>query len=170
MWKIQVQSLGQEDPLEKEMATHSSILAWRIPWTAVRQASLSLTISQSLPKFMSIESMMPSNHFILCYPLLLLPSILLSIRVFSNESDVRIKWPKYWSFIFSIHPSKEFSGLISFKIEHHSLKASILWCSASFIFQLSQPYVATGNTIALTIWTFVNKMSRFVLFSTFGSS
>ena len=123
---------------------------------------------------MSIESVMPSNHLILCRPLLLLPSIFPSIRVFSNESVLCIKWPKYWSFSFSISPSNEYSGLISFKmdwldlhvvqgtlkslLQHHSSKASILQCSAFFIVQLSYPYMTTGKTIALTRWTFVLKV------------
>ena len=123
---------------------------------------------------MSIETVMPSNHLILCYPLLLLPSIFLSIRVFSNESAVRIRWPKYWSFIFSISPSNEHPGLISFRmdqldllavqgtlkslLQHHSSKASILQCSAFFIVQLSHPYITTGKTIALIRWTFVGKV------------
>ena len=126
-------------------------------WTAARQAYLSFTISQSLLKLMSIESVMPSNHLILCHPLLLLPSIFPSIRVFSNESVLRIRWPKYWS--FSIRPSNEYSGLISFRIDwfdlhavqgtlkslfqHHSSKASILWCSAFLMVQLSHPYIIT---------------------------
>ena len=123
------------------------------PWTAAHQAPLSSTISQSLLKFMSIESVMPSNHFILCCPLLLPPSIFPSIRVFSNELVLRIRWPKYWSFSFSISPSNEYSGLISFRmdwfvllavqgtlkslLQHHSSKASVLWCSAFFMVQLS---------------------------------
>ena len=134
------------------------------PWTAARQASLSITNSRCLLKLMSIDSVMPSNHLILCHPLLLLPSIFSSIRIFSNES-VRIKWPKYWSFSFSISPSNEYSGLISFRmdrlkllavqgtlkslLQHHSSKASILRRSAFFIVQLSHPYVTTGKTIAL---------------------
>ena len=134
------------------------------PWTAARQASLSITNSRCLLKLMSIDSVMPSNHLILCHPLLLLPSIFSSIRIFSNES-VRIKWPKYWSFSFSISPSNEYSGLISFRMDwlkllavqgtlkslrqHHSSKASILRRSAFFIVQLSHPYVTTGKTIAL---------------------
>ena len=134
---------------------------------AARQASLSLTISWSLPKFMSIASVMPSNHLILWHPLIL-PSIFASIRDFSNDSAVYIRWPKYWSFGFSISPSNEYSELISLTIDwlylpavqgtfrsllqHHTSKASILWCSAFFMVQLSQPYVTTGKTIALTIW------------------
>ena len=144
------------------------------PWTAVHQASLSFTISQSLLKLMSIESVMPSNYLILDHPFLLLPSIFPSIRVFSNESVLHIRWPKYWSFSFTISPSSEYSGLISFKIDwfdllavqgtlksllqHHSSKASILRCSAFFIVQLTHPYMATGKTIALTRWTFVGKV------------
>ena len=127
------------------------------PWTAACQASLSITNSQSLLKLMSIESVMPSSHLILCHPFLLLPSILPSIRVFSNESVLPIRWPKYWSFGFSISPSNEYSGLISFRmdwldllavqgtlkslLQHHSSKASILWCSAVLIVQLSHPYM-----------------------------
>ena len=143
------------------------------PWTAACQASLSIINSQSLLKLMSIESVMPSNHLILCHPLLLLPSIFPSIRVFSNESTLQIKWPKYWSFRFSISPSNEYSGLISFRmdwldllavqgtlkslLQHHTSKVSILWHSAFFIVQLSHPYMTAGKTIALTRWTFVGK-------------
>ena len=143
-------------------------------WTAAHQASLSITNSQSLLKLMSIEWMMPSNQLILCCPLLLLPSIFPSIRVFSNESVLYIRWPKYWSFSFSISPSKEYSGLIAFKIDwldflavqgtlksllwHHSSKASLLQHSAFFIVQLSHPYMTTGKTIALTRQTFVGKV------------
>ena len=144
------------------------------PWTAARQASLSITNSWSLLKLMSIELVMPSNHLILCHPLLLLPSVFPSIRVFSNESVLHIRWPKYWSFSFSISPSNEYSGLISFRIgwfdllavqgtlrsllQHHSSKASILWHSAFVMVQLSQPYVTTGKTVALTRWTFLSKV------------
>ena len=143
-------------------------------WTATRQASLFITNSQSLLKLMSIESVMPSNHLILCRTLLLLPSIFPSIRVFSNESVLRIRWPKDWSFGFSISPSNEYSGLTSFRIDwldllavqqtlksllqHHSSKASVLHRSAVFIVQLSHPYMTTGKTIALTRWTFVSKV------------
>ena len=143
------------------------------PWTAARQASLSITNFQSLLKLMSIEAVMPSNHLILCHPLLL-PSIFPRIRVFSNESVLCIRWPEYWSFNFSISPSKEFSGLISFRInwfdllvvqgtlksllQHHSSKASILQRSAFFIVQLSHPYMTTGKTITLTRWTFVSRV------------
>ena len=128
-----------------------------IPWTAARQASLSINNSWSLLKLMSIESVMPSNHLILCQPLLLLPSIFPSIRVFSNELALHIRWPKYWSFSFNISPSNEHSGLISFRmdwldlldvqgtlkslLQHHSSKASVLWHSAFFIVQRSQPYM-----------------------------
>ena len=143
------------------------------PWAAAHQASLSLTISQRLLKLMSIESMMPSNHFILCRPLLPLPSIFPSIRVFSHEPFLHIRWLKYWSFSFNISPSNEYSGLISFRmdwldllavqgtlkslIQHHSSKASILQCSAFFIVQLSYPYITTGKTIALTRQTLLVK-------------
>ena len=157
------------------------------PWTAACQAPLSSTISQSLLKFVSIESVMLSNHLILRHPLLLLPSIFPSIRVFSNKSALRIRWPKYWSFSYSISPSNEYSGLISFRIvwfdllavqgtlksllQHHNSKASILWHSAFFKVQLSHPYMIPGKTIALTRWTFVglvmsllfNMLSRLVI-------
>ena len=145
-----------------------------IPWTAAPQASLSINKSLGLLKLMSIKSVMPSNHLILCRPLLLLPSIFPSIRVFSNESALHIRWPKYWSFSFSFCPFDEYSGLISFRIEwfdllvvqrtlksllwHHSSKASVLWHSAFFTVQLSHPYMTTGKTIALTRWTFVGKV------------
>ena len=139
------------------------------------QATLSITNSQSLPKLMSIESVMPSNHLILCRPLLLLPSIFPSIKVFSNESVLPIRWPKYCNFSFSISPSNEYSGLISFRmdwldllvvlgalkslLQHHSSKASILWRSAFFIVQLSHPYMTTGKKhIALTRQTFAGKI------------
>ena len=148
------------------------------------QATRSITNSQSLLKLMSIKSVMPSNHFILCCPLLILPSIFPSIRVFSNESVLRItdsshQWPKYWSFSFSISPSNEYSGLISFRmdwldlevqgnlkslLQHHSSKASILQCSAFFMVQLSHLYMTTGKTIALTRQTFVGKVMS-LLFS-----
>ena len=153
----------------------SSVAQW---WTtlwdpryAACQAYLSITNSQSLLKLMSIKSMMPSN---LCHPLLLPPSIFPSIRVFSNESVLPIRWPKYWSFSFSISPSNEYSGLISFRmdwfdllavqgtlkslLQHHSSKASILQCSTFFVVQHSHPYMTTGKTIALTRWTFVGKV------------
>ena len=144
------------------------------PWTAAHQASLPITNSWSLPKLMSIESLMPSNHLILCHPLLPSPSIFPSIRVFSNESALHIRWPKYWSFSFNISPSNEHSGLISLRmdwldllavqgalkslLQHHSSKALILWCSAFFVVLLSHPYMTTGKTITLTRQTFVGKV------------
>ena len=143
-------------------------------WIAARQASLSITNFRTSLKPMSIESVMPSNHLILCRPLLLLPSIFLSIRIFSNESALCIRWLKYWSFSFNISPCNEHPGLISFRmdwldllavqgtlkslLQHHSSKASILQHSAFFIVQLSHPYMMTGKTIALTRWTFVGKV------------
>ena len=141
----------------------SAMSDFATPWTAAHQASLSITNSQSLLKLMSTESVMPSNHLILCRPFLLLPLIFPSIRVFSNESALCIRWPKYWSFSFSISPFNEHSGLISFRmdwldllavqgilksrLQHHSSKASVLWCSAFFIIQLSHPYMTAGKTI-----------------------
>ena len=149
----------------------SHIRLFVAPWTAACQASLSITNSRSLLKLMSIESVMPSNHLILCRPLLLLPSIFPSTKVFSNESALCIRWPKYWSFSFNISPSNEYSGPISFRmdwldhlavqgtlkslLQHHSSKASILRGSAFFIVQLSHPYMTIGKTVALTRWTFV---------------
>ena len=143
------------------------------PWTAAHPTSLFITNFRSLPKLMSIELVMPSNHLILCCPLLLPPSMFPSIRVFSNESALCIRWPKYWSFNFNISPSNERPGLVSFRmdwldlfavqgtlkslLQHHSSKASILQCSAFFIVQLSHPYMTTGKTIALTRWTLVAK-------------
>ena len=153
----------------------SHVQLFATPWTAVRQASLSITNSRSLLKLMSIESVMPFNHLILCWPLHLPCSIIPSIRAFSNESVLQIRWPKYWSFSFSINPSNEYSGLISFRmdwldlhavqgtlkslLQHHSSKASVLQCSAFFIVQLSHPYMTTGKTTALTRWTFVGKVT-----------
>ena len=144
------------------------------PRTAPCQASLSITNSQSLLKLMSTELVMPSNHLILCCPLLCLPSIFPSIRVFSKESDLHIRWPMYWSFSFSISPSNEYSGLITFRmdwldlltvqgtlkslLQHHSSKASTLRCSVFFIVQVSHPYMTIGKTKALTRWTFVGKV------------
>ena len=149
------------------------------PWIAAHQASLSITNSHSPHKPMSIESVMPSSHLILCQPLLLLPPILPSIRVFSNESIICMRWPKYWSFSFNISPSNEHPGLTSFRmdwldllavqgtlkslLQHHSSKASILWCSAFFTVQLSHLYMTTGKTIALTRWTFVGKVMSLLL-------
>ena len=152
----------------------SHVRLFATPWTAARQASLSNTNSRSLLKLMSIESVMPSNHLILCHPLLLPSSIFPSIRVFSNESVLLIRWPKYWSFTFSISPSNEYSGLISFRmnwldllavqgtlkslLQHHSSKTSTLWHSA-----FSHPYMTTGKTIALTRQTFVGKVMSLLL-------
>ena len=144
------------------------------PWIAARQASLSITSSRGSPRLTSIVSVMPSSHLILCRPLLLLPPIPPSIRVFSNESTLRMRWPKYWSFSFSIIPSKDIPGLISFRmdwldllavqgtlkslLQHHTSKESIPWCSAVFTVQLSHPYMTTGKAIALTSQTFVGKV------------
>ena len=143
-------------------------------WAAARQASLSITNSQSFLKVRSIKLVVPSNRLILCRPLLFLPSILPRISVFSSELVLHIRWPKYWNFSFSISPSNEFSGLISFRIDwldlpaiqgtlksllkHHNSKASILWCLAFFMAQLSHPYMTTGKTIPLTRWTIVGKV------------
>ena len=145
----------------------SGVWLFATPWTAARQASLSFTISWNLLKLMSIELVMPSSHLILCGPLLLLPSISPSIGVFSNESALHIRWPKDWSFSFSITLSNEYSGLISFRIDwfdllavqgalkslfrHHSLKAAVLWRSAFFMVQLSHPFMTTGKTTVLII-------------------
>ena len=153
------------------------------PWTAAHQASMSITNSRSPPKPMSIELVMPSNHLILCRPLLLLlllPSIFPSIKVFSNESALCIRWPKYWSFSFSISPSNEYSelmflgltglipllfkGLSKSLLQHDNSKASALWCSAFFKVQLSHPYMTTGKTIALTRRTFVSKVVSFLVY------
>ena len=140
------------------------------PWTTACQASVSITNSRSPTKPVSTESVMPSNHLILCHPLLLLPSIFPSIRVFANESVLCIRWPKYWSFSFNISPSRTISfrmdwldllavqGILNSILQHHSSKASILRCSAFFIVQLSHPYMTTGKTITLTRWTFVDKV------------
>ena len=153
----------------------SHVWLFATPWTTAHQASLSITNSRSPPKPMSIESVMPSYHLILCCPLLLLPSVFPSMRVFSNESALRIRQPKYRSFSFNISHFNEHPGLISFRmdwlnllavqrtlnslLQHHSSKASILWRSALFIVQLSHPYMTTGKTIALTRWTFVGKVT-----------
>ena len=152
----------------------SHVLLFETPWIAARQASLSITNSWSLLKLMSIELVMPSSHLIFCRPLLLRPPTPPSIRVFSNESTLRMRWPKYWSFSFSISSSNEHPGPISFRmdwldllavqgtlkslLQHHSSKASILRCSAFFIVQLFHPHMTTGKTIALTRWTFVGKV------------
>ena len=160
--------------LDLTQSSVQSLSRVRLLVTAARQDSLSINNSRSPPKPMSNESVMPSNQLILCRPLLLLPSIFPSIRVFSNESALHIRWPKYWSFSFDISPSNEHPGLISFRmdwldllavqgtlkslLQHHSSKASILQCSAFFIVQLSHPYMTTGKTTALSRWTFVDKV------------
>ena len=157
----------------------SHVRLYATPWTTACQASLSIAKSQSLLKLMSIESVMPSSHLIVCCPLLLLPSVFPSIRVFSKESALHIRWPKYWSFSFSTSPSHEYSGRISFRIDwfdllavqgtlksllqHHSSKASIIWCSVFFTVQLSHPYMTIGKTIALTRRTFVGKVMSLIL-------
>ena len=169
---FQQQFLNDRKPSSGQSLSHVRLFATL--WTTALQASLSITTYRSLLKLMSIELVMPSNHLILCHPFLLLPSIFPSIRVFSNESVLHIRGPKYWSFSFSISPSNEHPGLISFRmdqldllavqgtlkslLQHHSSKASILRLSAFFIVQLSHPYVTTGKTIALTRWTFVSKV------------
>ena len=164
IWKVQFSSIQ----------SLSFVQFFVIPWPAACQVSLSITNSWDILKLMSVELVMPFKHLILCHPLFLLPSIFHSIRVFSNESVLRIRWPEYWSFSFSISPSNEHPGLISFRmddldllavqgtlkslLQHHSSKASILWCSTFFIIQLSHPYMTTGKTITLTRWTFVGKI------------
>ena len=169
--------LWQNDiPLISNSSIQFSRSVWLFSntWTTALQGSLSITNSRSLLKLMSIESVIPSNHLILCCPLLLLPSIFPSNRVFSNDSFLHIRWPKYWSFSFNISPSNEYSGLISFRmdwlnllaiqgtlkslLQHHSSKASVVRHLAFFIVQLSHPYMTTGKTIALTRWTFVGKV------------
>ena len=157
----------------------SRVRLFATPWIAACQASLTITNSRNLPKLMAIESVMPSSHLILHHPLLLLPPIPPSIRVFPKESTLHIRWPKYWSFSFSTSPSNEHPGLISFRmdwlellsvqgtlkslLQYHSSKASILRCSAFFTVQLSHPYMTTGKTIALTRWTFVGKVMSLLL-------
>ena len=163
----------------------SRVRLFATPWIAACQASLSITNSWSLPKLTSIESVMPSNHLVLCRPLLLLPSVFPSIRVLSNESALHIRWPKCWSFRFSISPSSEYSGLISFRIDwfdllavqgtlksllqHHSSEAWMLWCSAFFMVQPSHPYMTIRKTMVLTIWTFVGRVVS-LLFNTLSRS
>ena len=165
-------------PLNLSVQWLSHVWHFVIPWTAACQASLSITNSWSLLKLMSIESVMPSNHLIICCPLCLPPSIFPSIRIFSSESVLLIRWPVYWSFNFSISPSNEYSGLISFRmnwldllavqrtlknlLQHHSSKASILQHSAFFMVQLSYPYMTTGRTKALTRQNFVGKVMSLV--------
>ena len=167
--------MGPEDRIQfSSVQSLSHVRIFATPWTAACQASLSITNSQSLLKLMSTESVMPYKHLILCRPLLLSPSIFPSIRVFSNESVLCIRWPNYWSFSFNISYSYGYSGLISFRIDwfdllavqgtlksllqRHSSKASILQCSAFFTIQLSHPYMTTGKILALTRWT---KVSAF---------
>ena len=170
-----LEGAGNMGSCVSQFSSVSHVQLFETPWTAAHQASPSITNSWSSLKLMSTESVMPSNHLILCHPLLLLPSIFPSIRVFSSESVLCIKWTKYWSFCFSISPSNEDSGLISFRmdwldllavqgtrksfLQYHSSKALILRCSAFFIVQLSYPYMTTGKTIALTRRTFVGKMT-----------
>ena len=166
--------IEQVMPQFSSIQSLSRVWLFATPWTAARQTSLFITNSWSSLRLTSIESVMPSSHLILCRPLLLLPPIPSSIRVFSNESTLYIKWPKYWSFSFSISPSKEHPGLISFRmdwldllavygtlrslLQYHSSKASILRHSAFFTVQLSHLYISSGKTIALTRWTFVGKV------------
>ena len=174
--------IDQGDQLESSLSLYlfsslqllSLVQLFVTPWNAGCQTSLSITNSWSWLKLMSIELVMPSNHLILCRPLLLPPSIFPSVSIFSNMSVLHISWPKYWSFSFSISPSDEYSGLISFRmdwldllavqgtlkslLQHHSSKASIVWCSAFFIVQLSHLRMTTGKTVALTRWTFVGKV------------
>ena len=166
--------MGRRKSSFSSVQSLSCVQLFATPWTTARQASLSITDYWSSLKLTSIESVMPSSHLILCHPLLLLPSIFPSIRVFSKESALCIRWPKYWSFSFSISPSNEYSGLTSFRmgwldllaiqetlkslLQHHSSKPSILRCSAFFILQLSDPYMTTGKTIAKTRWTFVSNV------------
>ena len=174
-WKrqVKIKMLSTFAKLFSSVRSLSCVRLFATPWIAARQASLSITNSRSSLQLTSIESVMPSSHLILCHPLLLLPPIPPSIRVFSNESTLHMRWPKDWSFSFSIIPSKEHPGLISFRmdwldllavqgalsslLQHHSSKASILRRSAFFTVQLSHPYMTTGKTIALTRWTFVGK-------------
>ena len=173
--KVRFWALAALTPVQfSSVQSLSHLWLFATPWIAACQASLSITNSQSPPKPMSIVSVLPSNHLIFGRPLLLWPSIFPSIRVFSNESALRIRWPKYWSFSLSISPSNEHPGLISFRmdwldllavqgilkslIQHHSSKASILWHSAFFILQFSHLYMTTGKTIALTRWTYPTKV------------
>ena len=177
-WKIWGQSqrsFGQNSIQFSSVKLLSHVRIFATPWVPAHQASLSITNSWSLLKPMSIETVMLSSHLIFCCPLLFVQSIPPSMRVFSNESILHMRWPKYWSFSFSISPSNEHPGQISFRmdrldllavqgtlkslLQHHSSKASILRCSAFFTVQLSFPYMTTGKTIALTRWTFVGKVS-----------
>ena len=169
-WKIEVKTSVQFSSVQ----SLSCVWLFVTPWIAACQASLYITNSRSWLKVMCIESVIPSSHLILCPPLLLLPPIPPSIRVFSNELTLHMRWPKYWSFSFSISTSNEHPGLISFRmdwldllavqgtlkslLQHHSTKASVFRCSAFFTVQLSHPYMTTGKTIALTRWAFVDKV------------
>ena len=169
-----VSNVHQHESAICSVQSLSRVQLFATPWIAARQASLSITNSQTLLKLMSIESVMPSSHLILCRSVLLLPPIPPSIRVFSNESTLRMRWPKYWSFSLSISPSNEHPGLISFRmdwldllavqgtlkslLQYHSSKASILQHSAFFPVQISHPYMTTGKTIARTRRTFVGKV------------
>ena len=175
IWEI---GRGKLEGIQFSLVAQSCPTLFVTPWTEAHQASLSITNSWSLLKLKSIELVMPSTHLILCHPLLLLPSVFPRFRVFSNESVLPIRWPKYWRFSFNISPSNEYSGLISFKIDwfvlfavqgtlksllqHHSSKASILRRSAFFIVQLIHPYMTAGKTIALTRWTFVGKVMSLI--------
>ena len=175
LFETSILQIGMSERTFSSVQSLSRVRLFAAPWITARQASLSITNSQSSPKLMSIESVMPSSHFILCHPLFLLPPIPPSIRVFSNESTLCMKWPKYWSFSFNISPSNEHPGLISFGmdwldllavqgtlkslLQHHSSKASSRWCSAFFTFQLSHPYMTTGKIIALIRWVFVGKVT-----------
>ena len=181
-WQVDSLLLGhQKSPFCNINSVQPLSCVWlfTIPWTTACQASRSITKSWSLLKFMSIESVIPSSHLILCRLLLLLPLIPPSIKVFSNESTLHMRWPKYWSFSFSISLSNEYPGLISFRmdwldllavqgtlkslLQHHSSKESILWCSAFFTVQLSHPYMTTGKTVALSRQTFVGKVIPLLL-------
>ena len=178
-WHSKLYKLPNNFQLVSSVQSLSRVQLFVTPWTAARQASLSVTNSRSSLSLMSIESVMPSNYLILCHPLLLLPSIFPSIKVFSNESVLRIRWPKYWSFSFKISPTNEHPGLVSFRmdwlnllevqgtlkslLQHHSSKASLLWHSAFFMVQFSHPYMTTGKTTALTRQTFVGKVMSLFL-------
>ena len=181
--------MGRLSPRENKWLSKSSVQSlsrvglFATPWTAACLASLSITNSWSLLKLMSIESVMSSNLLSLCHPLLLPPSIFPSIRVFSNESVLHIRWPKYWSFSFSISPSSDYSGVrmgwldllavqrtLKSLLQYHIPKASVLWRSAFFIVQFSHSYMTTGKTIALTRWTFVGKIMSLLLICCLGWS
>ena len=177
-FRLKLKNVGKTTRPFSSVQSLSHVRLFATPWIAVHQASLSITNSRSSLKLTSIESVMSSSHLILCRPLLHLPAVFPSIRVFSHEAVLHIRWPKYWSFSFNISPSNEYSGLISFRVawfdllavqgilksllQHHSSKASIIWCSTFFIFQLTHPYMTTGKTAALTRRTLVSKvMSTF---------